>query len=80
MTKEIKLHIIIGSTRDGRSGDKTYGKELPEYLGLKRILIPAGRSSQATLLGKNQQTIESLYISNKLFKQLGSELPRLFPN
>ncbi len=53
---------------DGKCGNKEYGEELPKHLGLKRILIEAGRSSQATLLGRDQKTIESLYISDKLFK------------
>lgn len=57
---------------DGKCGGKEYGKELPNYLGLKRMLIEAGRSSQATLLGRDQKTIESLYISDKLFKKVRS--------
>ena len=54
---------------DGKCGDKSYGKELPKYLGLKRVFVTAGRSSQATLLGRDMQTIESIYISSGLAKK-----------
>jgi DNA adenine methylase len=48
---------------DGRMGDKTYGEPMPDGLELTRIEIHAGRSSQATLLGLESETYESLYIS-----------------
>lgn len=48
---------------DGRTGGKAHGVELPRELGLRRVDLPAGRSSQATLLGRDEQTIESLYLS-----------------
>lgn len=51
---------------DGRHGDKEYGMMLPENLNTKRLLIDAGRSSQATLNGKNVITLEALYISQAL--------------
>lgn len=51
---------------DGRSGDKSYGQELPTELHLVRIEIVVGRSSQATLNGRNDITIESLYLSPAL--------------
>lgn len=51
---------------DGSCGDKSYGKKLPDFLNLKHVKIIAGRSTQATLLGKKDITIESLYISNSL--------------
>jgi len=50
---------------DGSCGDKTYGDRLPSELGL-RLLLDVGRSSQATLNGKDHATIESLYISHNL--------------
>lgn len=53
---------------DGRCGDRTYGKYLPESLGLKRIELKVGRSSQATLLGKKDTTYESLYLSESLLR------------
>jgi len=51
---------------DGRLGDKTYGQELPRELGLTRVEVNAGRSSQATLNGKSHVTFESLYLSPEL--------------
>ena len=48
---------------DGRMGEKTYGEPMPDHLELTRIEIHAGRSSQATLLGLDSETYESLYIS-----------------
>ncbi len=51
---------------DGRCGEKMYGVELPESLNLKHIELNAGRSSQATLNGKTDVTVESLYVSNNL--------------
>jgi DNA adenine methylase len=51
---------------DGHHGDKTYGDPLPNSLELERHEIVAGRSSQATLNGRNVITIESLYVSPAL--------------
>ena len=51
---------------DGVCGNKEYGENLPESLGCKRILLNAGLSSQALLLGKKSTTFESLYISESL--------------
>jgi DNA adenine methylase len=48
---------------DGTCGDKAYGEPLPSFLHAHRVHIDAGRSSQATLSGKNHKTIESLYVS-----------------
>ncbi|WP_033581047.1 Dam family site-specific DNA-(adenine-N6)-methyltransferase [Dickeya chrysanthemi] len=54
---------------DGTCGDRAYGNELPITLGLTRIGIHAGRSSQATLLGRDDITIESLYLSPALIER-----------
>lgn len=51
---------------DGECGGKEYGKSLPKNLNCKKILLNAGRSTQATLLGTNKITRESLYISENL--------------
>jgi DNA adenine methylase len=51
---------------DGKLGNKTFGQILPERLALKRIEIEVGRSSQSTLLGRDEKTIESLYLSPNL--------------
>ena len=53
---------------DGSCGDKSYGKDLPAELGCKKILLNAGYSSQATLLGRKEITQEALYISRNLAK------------
>lgn len=45
---------------DGRRGDKVFGELLPEALGLTRVELAAGRSSQSTLLGRAELTFESL--------------------
>lgn len=55
---------------DGFSGGKTYGEPLPKELSLKHLHIRAGRSSQATLLGYQAETVESLYISPALLQRL----------
>jgi len=54
---------------DGTCGDKAYGSELPEYLKLYKVSLHAGRSSQATLLGRDDITIESLYLSPALMEK-----------
>ncbi len=62
---------------DGRTGDKSYGQMLPDDLNLTLIELDAGRSSQATLLGRNSVTIESLYLSPALTEEL-SNVPTLY--
>jgi len=57
---------------DGRTGNKSYGRPMPEGLGLVRIEIDAGRSSQATLLGRDSNTFESVYLSPSLVERLGT--------
>ena len=58
---------------DGQTGRKTHGKLLPRRLSLKHLNIHAGRSSQATLLGYNHETVESLYLSPALVERLNGE-------
>lgn len=55
---------------DGRSGNRVYGKPLPAKLNLTLVEIEAGRSSQATLLGRSEMTVESLYLSPALADEL----------
>ena len=55
---------------DGRTGDKVHGRQLPKHLGLHFVELEAGRSSQATLLGRNELTVESLYLSPALTDRL----------
>ena len=51
---------------DGRANDQVYGRPMPEDLDLFRMELDAGRSTQATFLGKNMTTYESLYLSPAL--------------
>ena len=51
---------------DGQREGREIGAPLPEELGLSRVLIDAGVSSQGTLLGRSIRTIESLYLSPRL--------------
>ena len=48
---------------DGMTGGRAYGPPLPKKLGLTRLLLHAGTSSQLTLSGRYEQTVESLYVT-----------------
>lgn len=60
---------------DGRTGRRRHGEFLPDFLNLKRIELPAGRSTQATLLGRNETTFESLYLSPALTQHSDQPVP-----
>lgn len=62
---------------DGRTGDRTYGKALPEELNLTKLEIDAGRSSQATLLGQDSRTYEALFLSPALVAKIGQQFESL---
>ena len=47
-----------------------FGKELPAELELHRVEVAAGRSTQSTLLGGDDITYESLYLSKDLAADL----------
>lgn len=53
---------------DGECGGKSYGYDLPETLNCKKVMLNAGLSTQALLLGRRSVTIESLYVSRRLYK------------
>jgi DNA adenine methylase len=55
---------------DGQTGAKVHGRPLPGSLRLQPRPVPAGRSTQATLLGRKQDTIEMLYLSPALRRRL----------
>jgi DNA adenine methylase len=55
---------------DGRTGNKIHGVRLPEHLSLTHMELNAGRSTQATLLGRDDATVESLYLSPALADEL----------
>jgi DNA adenine methylase len=63
---------------DGRTGERVHGRKLPERLRLHLIELHAGRSSQATLLGRDEVTVESLYLSPALADSL--QLRRRYPH
>ncbi len=70
---------------DGMSGNVVYGDPLPDYLAMRRLLIEAGRSSQATLNGLDAVTVESVYVSDNLadgihqdWQQRSKEMESLF--
>lgn len=60
--------IPFALSYDGMTGDKEYGPPLPEHLGLTRLLLHAGTSSQSTLSGRKEVTVESLYVTPGLAK------------
>jgi len=64
--REIKYLVSY----DGRTGERIHGRKLPERLRLHLIELHAGRSSQATLLGRAEVTVESLYLSPALAESL----------
>ncbi len=64
------MRISYMLSYDGQTGGKRHGKPLPDGLRLAHRHIHAGRSSQATLLGDNRETIESLYLSPALVERL----------
>lgn len=63
-------HLSFLVSFDGRCGDHTYGQELPKDLGLVRLEVQVGRSSQATLHGRVEETVESLYLSPALVRRI----------
>jgi DNA adenine methylase len=58
--------LSIALSYDGSTGEKVYGPPLPDHLNMTRTHIHTGRSSQSTLSGKDDETIESLYLSPNL--------------
>jgi DNA adenine methylase len=63
---------------DGRSGERTYGDPLPRELWGAHLELAAGRSSQSTLSGRAEHTIESLYVSPGLEVAAAEEQGLLF--
>lgn len=63
---------------DGECGGKTYGEELPSSLNCRKILLKAGLSSQALLLGRKSITFEALYVSNALLPLFNKKPQQLF--
>ncbi len=59
---------------DGRREEKTFGQLLPDDLNLIRVELKAGRSTQSTLLGRDEMTYESLYLSQGLTEKIDRKL------
>lgn len=62
----VRKDIPLIISYDGKTGEKIYGNLLPEDLGLTHFYLNAGKSTSSTLLGKTEQTLESLYVSSSL--------------
>ena len=58
-----RLRIPFALSYDGATGGREYGPPLPATLGLTRILLDAGVSTQSTLNGRREETVESLYLT-----------------
>ena len=71
---EMGMSYIV--SYDGRTGGKTHGRLLPRSLELRHFYVNAGRSTQATLLGDERETVESLYLSPALLRRLDSPVQR----
>lgn len=63
LTSLRRRQIPFALSYDGKTGNRSYGPPLPETLGLSRLLLHAGPSSQATLNGCREETLESLYLT-----------------
>jgi DNA adenine methylase len=62
---------------DGKYGGKAYGEELPTDLRCQKLLLNAGVSTQATLLGKRETAFEALYISENLYRNISTVAKQL---
>lgn len=65
-----KKNIDYIISYDGECGGREYGNDLPKSLNCTKILLNAGTSSQATLLGKKDTTFEALYVSEGIAKTI----------
>jgi DNA adenine methylase len=59
----VSRNVPLIISYDGKTGEKQYGKMLPEDLGLEHFYLNAGKSTSATLHGREEITYESLYVS-----------------
>ena len=59
----MRRRVPFALSYDGTTGGRPYGPLLPESLGLTRLLLHAGTSAQATLVGRKEKTVESLYLT-----------------
>jgi DNA adenine methylase len=74
-------HVRYIVSYDGRTGQKIHGVRLPDHLHLTHMELKAGRSTQATLLGRADATFEALYLSPALADVLSKrKMPHHFVN
>jgi len=69
VARDLSFIVSYDGVVDGRS----YCRALPESLGLRHINVVTGASAQATLLGRDEQTVESLYLSPALVDRIGGD-------
>lgn len=72
----LSRRIRFALSYDGMTGEKVYGPPLPDNLNLTRLLLHAGKSSQATLSGRSEETVESLYLSPGLAQPVDGVIRR----
>lgn len=65
LTKLNQMNIPFVLSYDGSCGDRVYGEPLPAEIA-QHVTLAVGRSSQATLSGRTESTVESLYISHRM--------------
>lgn len=67
-----KRSVPFALSYDGMTGGREYGPPLPAELGLTRLLLHGGTSSQSTLSGRYEQTVESLYVTPGLAEPISA--------
>jgi len=73
LQEAVDNHVSFIVSYDVVREDKKYGEALPFELGLTHRHVTVGVSSQATLSGRKEMTVESLYLSPALVARLGGE-------
>jgi len=76
LARLVRRDVPVIVSFDGRCGERHYGAALPARLGLVHLELPAGRSTQATLNGASAETVESLYVSPRLYRRPRLRDPR----
>jgi DNA adenine methylase len=71
LRQAVRTDVSFIVSYDGVTGHHRYGEPLPADLGLTHLQVIAGRSTQATLHGRDTITVESLYLSPALVARLG---------
>jgi len=75
LSEAVKSNISFIVSYDQIRDDNKYGYPLSSDLGLAHLHISSGYSAQATLLGKLERSIESLYLSPALVSRLDNTAP-----